>query len=204
MKKCRHCGSENKDGATACSECGLDLGPSSPPLFLARLHSAIRAANTTWLRRSAFGLGALLVALGLYFLSLGPVLRFCGAKPPFVWSQAPTVVRIIYEPQDRMPLPEPLGRFLRGYNGWWMGVDRDKKEFLKLMAWIDSSVTNGRRQSAVLGRLGEPVSSFTNGGIVEAHFNYLAEAITYGSETNGFVIWFSNGVVFGKSPSILR
>jgi len=186
----------------ACSECGLDLGPAPAARFLAKLPSALRGVNMTWLRRISLGVGVLLFALGAYFLSLGPVLRFYGAKPPFaVWNRVPPAIRLIYEPQDRMALPEPIGRLLRRYTQWWMGVDRDKKEFLKLIARIDSSVTNGMEQSVVLGLLGEPVSSFTNGDTVEAHFTYLAEAITYGSMTNGFVIWFSNGVVFGKSPS---
>lgn len=202
MKKCRHCGTENQYAVLTCSECGLDLAPSPAARFLAKLPSALGAANMTWLWRISLGVGALLFALGAYFLSLGPILRFYGAKPPFaVWNRVPPAIRIIYGPQDRMALPEPLGRLLRRYNQWWMGVDRDNEEFFKLVARIDGSVTKGMEQSAVLGLLGEPVSSFTNGGTVEAHFTFLAEAITYGSMTNGFVIWFSNGVVLGKSPN---
>jgi hypothetical protein len=180
----------------------LDLAPSPAAQALARLPSALGAANTKWFWRISLAFGGLLLALALYFLSLGPILRFYGAKPPSaVWSRVPAAIRFIYEPQDRMRLPEPFGHLLLRYNQWWMGVDRDRKEFLTLMARIDSSVTNGVEQSAVLGLLGQPVVSFTNGGIVEAHYVHLAEAITYGSRTNGFVIWFSNGVVFGKSPS---
>lgn len=116
----------------------------------------------------------------------------------------PTLVRLIYEPADRLPIPGLLGRRLRAYTQWWIGVERDKREFLKLITWIDGSVTNGMEQAAVLGFLGEPVASFTNAGTVEAHFSYFAEALTYGSLTNGFIIWFSNGVVSGKSPSTGR
>jgi hypothetical protein len=202
MKKCRHCGTENQNEALACSECGLDLAPSPAAQALARLPSALGAANTKWLWRISLGFGALLLALAFYFLSLGPILRFYGAKPPFaVWSRVPVAIRVIYEPQDRMRPPEPFGHLLLRYNQWCMGVDRERKKFLTLMGRIESSVTNGVEQSAVLGLLGQPVVSFTNGGIVEAHYVYLAEAITYSSMTNGFVIWFSNGVVFGKSPS---
>jgi len=201
MKKCRHCGTENQAEALACSECGLDLAPSPAAQALAKLPSVLGAANK-WLWRISLSFGALLLASAFYFLSLGPILRFYGAKPPSaVWSRVPVAIRVIYEPQDRMPLPEPLGHLLLRYNQWWMGVDRDRMEFLRRMARIDSSVTNGVEQSAVLGLLGQPLVSFTNGSVVEAHYVYLAEAITYGSPTNGFTIWFSNGVVFGKSPS---
>ena len=202
MKKCRHCGTENQDEALACSECGLQLAPSPAGRFLAKLPSALRAANMTWLWRISLGVGVLLLPLAVYFLSLGPILRFYGAKPTSaVWSRLPAAIRVVYEPQDRMRPPQPFAHLLVRYNRWWMGVDRDKKKFLMLMARIDSLVTNGVEQSAVLELLGQPVVSLTNDSIVEAHYVYLAEAITYGSMTNGFVIWFSNGVVSGKSPS---
>lgn len=201
MKKCRHCGNENEDGALACSECGLDLAPSPAAQLVARLPSALRATNTKWFWRISLPVGVLLLALVVYLLSLGPILRFYGAKPFNVWSRVPAPIRVIYEPQDRMPVPEPLGRLLRRYNQWWMGVERDKREFLQFMARIDSSITNGMEQSGVLALLGQPAGWFTNAGSVEAHYTYLLEAITYGDyRTNGFVICFSNGLVFRKSP----
>jgi len=201
MKKCRHCGTQNENGASNCSECGLDLGPSPAAQLAAKLPSAIGAINTKWLWRLCLAVGIPFLLLAVYLLSLGPILRFYGAKPPNVWNRVPATVRLIYEPADRLPIPEWLGRPLRRYTQWCMGVEHDKREFRKLMARIDTSITNGMEQSGVIQLLGQPDGDFTNGESVEAHYAFWPGVITDGGYmTNGFVIWFSKGLVLRKSP----
>jgi len=203
MKKCRHCGIENQGEALICSECGLDLGPSAAARLIAKLPSAIGAANARWFWRVSLALGLPFLVLVVYMLSLGPILRFYGAKPFNKWGRVPAAVRILYEPQDRMPIPDSLGRVLRRYNQWWMGVERDKREFRRVIAQIDSSITNGMEQSRVIGLLGQPVGWFTNANRIEAYYFYWSDVEMYGGYmTNGFVIYFSNGVVSSKSPII--
>ena len=200
MKKCRHCGTQNEDGAISCSECGLDLGPSPAAQLAAKLPSAIGAINTKWLWRLCLVIGIPILLLAVYLLSLGPILRFYEAKPSSVWSRVPGVVRAMYEPLDRMPIPEALGRPLRRYNQWWMGVEKDEREFRSLMARIDGSITNGVPQAEVTRLLGEPITWSTNADTVEAHYFYMPEVVLYGGYfTNGFNIAFSNGAVVRKS-----
>ncbi len=199
MKKCRHCGTGNEDAAESCTECGLDLGPSVVARLAAALPSAVRATNTTWPKRLLWLVSVPILLVALYLLSLGPILRFYGAKPSNVWSRVPAVVRMIYEPLDRAPIPQPLAGLLLRYNQWWMGVEQDKRAFRKLMAQIDKSITNGMPQSQVFALLGEPLASFTNAGTIEAHWFYMPEAILYGYMTNGFVITFTNGEVLRKA-----
>ena len=200
MKKCRHCGTQNEDGVIGCSECGLDLGPSPAAQLAAKLPSAIGTINTKWLWRLSLVIGIPFLLLAAYLLSLGPILRFYGAKPSGVWSHVPRVVRVVYEPLDRMRIPEALGRPLHWYNQWWMGVEKDKREFRSLMDWIDSSITIGVSQAEVTRLLGQPIAWLTNTDTVEAHYIYMPEVVLYGgSFTNGFHITFSNGVVVCKS-----
>src|SRR5437660_2373793 len=130
MKKCRHCGTENEQEALLCPECGLDFSPSSAAQLVVKLMSVLRAINTSWLRRALVIVAAALLVLAVYLLSLGPVLRVYGAKPSNVWGRVPPPVRAVYEPQDHMPIPEPLARMLRGYNRWWMGAGKEKVEFI--------------------------------------------------------------------------
>src|ERR1035437_360022 len=115
MKKCRHCGTGNEDGAAACTECGLELGPSAVARVAANLPSAIMATNREWLWRISLIIGIPLVLLTVYLLSLGPILKFYGAKPSNVWSLVPAGIRMIYEPLDRAPLPQPLAGLLLRY-----------------------------------------------------------------------------------------
>jgi hypothetical protein len=203
MKKCRHCRTDNEDGATICSECGLDLSPSTAAILISRLPSAFRGLNTKWLWRGSLIVGLPILLLALYFLSFGPLLRFYGAKPPNVWSRVPLAIRKVYEPQDHFPIPGSVARPLRRYNQWWMGVDADKKELAKLISQIDHSITNGMTQTQVLGLLGQPTMWSTNGIMIDADFEYVRPGrIPYGSITSGFTITFSNGTVLQKSPVI--
>ena len=200
MKKCRHCGTGNEDGAVACSECGLHLAPSAVARVAANLPSAILASNTKWLWRLSLIIGIPPLLLAVYLLSLGPILKFYGAKPSNVWSRVPAGIRMIYEPLDHAPVPQPLAGLLLRYNQWWMGVEHDRRAFRNLMAQIDKSITNGMAQPQVVALLGEPLASFTNADTIEAHWFYMPEAVTYGYVTNGFVIAFANGVVVRKDP----
>lgn len=199
MKKCRHCRTDNEDSATTCTECGLDLSPSPTAKFLARMPSAIRATDTKWLWRGFLIVAVPLLLLTFYFLSLGPILRFYGAKPSAVWSRVPSAVRVIYKPLDSLAIPQPVSRLLIRYNRWWMGVERDKKKLAALISHIDNSITNGMTQNQVLALLGQPVRWYTNASTVDAHYLYAPAAVYYGSTTNGFVITFSNGAVLDKS-----
>jgi len=201
MKKCRHCGTGNEDGAAACTECGLELGPSAVARVAANLPSAIMATNREWLWRISLIIGIPLVLLTVYLLSLGPILKFYGAKPSNVWSLVPAGIRMIYEPLDRAPLPQPLAGLLLRYNQWWMGVEHDKRAFRNLMVQIDKSITNGMALSQVVALLGEPLALLTNGDTIQANFIYMPEVITCGGYfTNGFVVAFTNGVVVRKAP----
>ena len=131
-------------------------------------------------------------------LSLGPILRFYGAKPSNVWSRVPAVVRMIYEPLDRAPIPQPLAGLLLRYNQWWMGWNRTRER--SASSWHRSTSRSRRMpQSQVFALLGEPLASFTNAGTIEAHWFYMPEAILYGYMTNGFVITFTNGEVLRKA-----
>ena len=130
MKHCRHCGTENEDGALTCIECELSLSPSPAAQLLARLPSALRTANKAWLWRAIVVVAVPLLVLAVYLLSLGPILRFYGAKPSSAWSRVPPLVRAVYQPLDKMPVPESLGRMLRSYNRWWMGADNEKADFI--------------------------------------------------------------------------
>jgi hypothetical protein len=203
MKKCRHCRTDNEDAATICTECGLDLSPSPAAKLVRRLPSAFRGIDTKWLWRISLIVGLPILLLALYLLSLGPIFRFYGAKPPNVWSRVPSAVRVIYEPLDRLPIPGPLARMLRHYNYWWMDVEGDKKKLSKLFTQIDISITNGMPQNQVVGFLGPPIMWSTNGNMIEATYEFVPLGrIPYGSFTSGFTMTFSNSVVLRKSPVI--
>ena len=164
------------------------------------LDKNICATHTEWFWRVTVVTGVPLFLFALYLFSLGPILRFFGAKPLTASSRVPTVVRVIYEPLDRMPIPEGLGRLLRRYNLWWMGVEKDKREFRDLMARLDGSITNGMSQLDVTRLLGEAKRWTTNADTVVAHYFYMPDAVLYGGcFTNGFNVGFSNGTVVCKS-----
>jgi hypothetical protein len=181
----------------------LDFAPSPAAQLVAKLPSAILATDTKWLWRISLVIGVPVLVLAAYLLSQGPILRLYGAKPSSISRRVPAPVRMLYQPLDRMPMP--LGRLLRRYNLWWMDVEHDKREVRKLVARIDTSITNGMERSDVIKLLGQPAGWFTNAGGVQALYMYWPEVATsgriYGAYmTNGFNIWFSNGLVLSKSP----
>jgi hypothetical protein len=201
MKKCRHCRTDNEEVATICTECGLDLSPSPTAKLITRLPSAFRALDTKWLWRGSLIVGLPILLLALYLFSLGPILRFYGAKPWNVWNRVPSAVRVLYKPLDSFPIPAPLARLLGRYNQWCMGVDSDKKKLAKLISQLDRSITNGTTQTQVVELLGQPTMWDTNENMIYAYFHIVPlGANFYGNITSGFTITFSNGAVFQKSP----
>ena len=71
VKLCSYCGRENADEATHCSACATEFisEPAGLKPSLPRERTGVKAAL-------AYLLGAFLL-VALYFLSFGPVMRFC-------------------------------------------------------------------------------------------------------------------------------
>ena len=147
------------------------------------------------------GIAILLGVLVVYLLSLGPMLRIYGVRPSSGWERLPGFVRMVYEPLDRMPVPEPLGKWLRRYNGWWMRASSEKADFVRQMAQIDSAIQPGLLQSDVIRALGEPLWWTTNVDRLTAEYRFGSPGVPFDILTNGFRIEFSNGVVVGKTPT---
>jgi len=64
MHTCRHCGRENQDDATLCSECGLELGPS----VIERAVSQVRARSGGFFRWRAASI-ILIILMVIYGLT---------------------------------------------------------------------------------------------------------------------------------------
>src|SRR4030095_11057430 len=134
-------------------------------------------------------------------LALGPILRLYGVRPSRGWERLPAIVRMAYEPLDKMPVPEPIAKCLRGYNRWWMRANSEKADFIKQVAQIDSWLKLGMRQSEVMAAWGEPLWWETNADKVAAEYMLDPPAAPFDILTNGFRIEFSNGVVIAKRPN---
>jgi hypothetical protein len=177
------------------------MSPSPTSQVLARLPSLLRATKTGWPRRILLALGALFVVLTIYLLGLGPILRLYGVRPSSGWERLPVIVRIVYKPIDHLPVPAPVARVLRGYNGWWMRASSEKADFVKWITQLNSAITIGMPQTDVIKALGEPVLWHTNEDRVAAEYVFMPPFVPYDILTNGVRIDFSNGVVIGKSPT---
>src|SRR5262245_46335174 len=103
MSQCRHCGRDNEDGVTKCAECGLEMGPSQSRRLLL---SAIDQIKEHRSRRILWGIAVLFGLLLVYLLALGPILRIYGVRPSSGWDRLPAIVRMAYEPLDKMPIPK--------------------------------------------------------------------------------------------------
>ncbi len=147
-------------------------------------------------RRIAILFGLLLI----YLLALGPVLRIYGVRPSGGWERLPVVVRFVYEPLDKLPIPDPVGKWLRGYNGWWMRASSEKADFVRQMAQLESLIKPGMLQSDVVRALGEPLWWTTNEGCVIGEFIFAPPIVSFDVLTKGFRIEFSNGVVVRRTP----
>ena len=179
---------------------------SPPPLlkFIAKARTFKLRACPVWFRRIVLVIAALFGTLAAYLLSFGPVARFYGANPYNAWSRLPPAFRALYKPMDHIPMPRALAATLGRYNHWWMAVDRQQKEFINLMARIDSSIRLGMTHSEVVATIGPPLSSDSQGNQVFATYVFQAPGVGYDLITNGFTIAFSNGVVVRKSPITSR
>ena len=198
MSQCRHCGRDNEDGVTKCVECGLEMAPSPTWRLLSSAIVGIKARRP---RRIIVGIVILFGVLVVYLLALGPILRLYGVRPFSGWDRLPAIVRMVYEPLDKMPIPEPVGKWLRGYNRWWMRASSEKTDFVRQIAQIDSWIKPGKLQSDVIGALGEPLWWTTNADRVVAQFSFGPPAVPFDILTNGFRIEFSNGVVVAKTAT---
>jgi hypothetical protein len=86
-----------------------------------RMHPALtKARDGYWIRQALWFCAVFIAAFALYCLSVGPVLKLCGAKPSTGWSGLPTEIQFIYTPLR--DVPEPLARVLDHYVEWWIGV----------------------------------------------------------------------------------
>lgn len=84
------------------------------------MHPAItKPHDGFWFRRTLLSCGAVFGVLVVYALSLGPVLKLCGAKTKTGWNGLPVAVRFIYAPLRGAP--EPLAGALDHYVRWWVG-----------------------------------------------------------------------------------
>ena len=206
MKECRHCGTENEDSLTLCVECGLDMSPSPARQIIAKLPSAIDKTERSWLRYIVTGLAVLFGIFGIYLLSLGPILRYYGVQPSSGWNRLPSIVRALYGPLDKMPIPEPIARMLRGYNQWWMRANAEKAlaDWGRRIGQIDQYISVGTQQTNVISMLGQPETWDTNGGHIVASYTFPLPTMDYDIITNGFWITFANGIVVGKTPITIR
>lgn len=128
MKKCDYCGRVNADEAGNCVECGTALiestgkkpiGEPQDPIWLEWLGTSLRYAGT------------LILAAFLYFLSYGPVDRYCNkvvtrvSTPTMhtVTVRYPRWVSILYRPAFYLRFRSEL---YRRYISWWNrdGPDR--------------------------------------------------------------------------------
>lgn len=154
-----------------------------------------------WFPRIVTAFVAFFGALAVYLFSFGPIARLYGANPYNVGSRLPLPLRLLYCPMDHIPMPDALAATLRRYNYWWMALDRQQKDFLTLMARIDSLITPGMTYSSVVAAIGQPMLSDKPGDqLFSTYYHFQPPAVDYGLITNGFTIVFSNGVVLRKLP----
>jgi len=60
------------------------------------------------------------VAIVLYVLSIGPVLRLSHVKPYSSGGPWPRFIEVIYYPILHLPSWEPYDRFMEHYVRWWI------------------------------------------------------------------------------------
>jgi hypothetical protein len=76
-----------------------------------------------WLRPVLLVFVAVIGSLALYVLSLGPVLRRCGASPSTSWRDLPPVVRLVYSPLKQIAQADGrVARVLDDYVQLWVRV----------------------------------------------------------------------------------
>jgi len=127
MKTCAWCGRENNDDATRCAHCGTEFAhqlkepkPSQP-------------RDWSWIKGVCVYGGASFLAVLLYFLSLGPVIRFSATVSQtvttngtsFTFQRAayyPGWVGIVYSPAFSLlhsGSEDTLSDFYWRYLQWW-------------------------------------------------------------------------------------
>lgn len=165
------------------------------------LSSAIAGIRGRRFRRILGGIAILFGVFVVYLIALGPFLRIYDVRPSNGWERLPTIIRMAYEPLDKTPIPQPVGKWLQGYNRWWMRASSEKADFIAQIAQIDNRIRPGMLQSDVVRALGEPLWWMTNADRVLGQFSFGPPIVPFDILTNGFRIEFSNGVVVAKTPT---
>jgi hypothetical protein len=123
VKTCEYCGRENKDESSICHECGTPLNP----VPVSGAGELVELDLPGWVTLGLKIIALFLLLISLYFLSFGPVARYCGTRKttaiPGVFSGAQTSVRypawvgVVYGPALSVA-GKPKGLYAR-YVSWW-------------------------------------------------------------------------------------
>lgn len=128
MKTCAYCGRETVDDAAHCDECGSEFVEPQPVVVRDR-------EWTKWLGLALRYVLFILFFGLLYFLSFGPVWRYCRSAAPATTAaianrlgsgftvvrtvRYPTWVGIVYYPAFKLRSSAGPGSLYASYLDWW-------------------------------------------------------------------------------------